>query len=54
VWYTDHHTSKIVDDAVSVLRELPEDVQTAAARAIIDYGAGYDDDMALPTSSSSS
>jgi hypothetical protein len=39
--------SKIVDDAVRVLRQLPEDVQAAAARAIIDYGAGYDDDAAL-------
>jgi hypothetical protein len=39
--------SKIVDDAVRVLRDLPEDVQAAAARAIIDYGAGYDDDVAL-------
>ena len=33
--------------AVRVLRELSEDVQAAAARAIIDYGAGYDDDVAL-------
>ena len=39
--------SKLVDDAVRVLRELPEDVQAAAARAIIDYGAGYDTDVAL-------
>jgi hypothetical protein len=38
---------KLVDDAVRVLRELPEDVQAAAARAIIEYGAGYDDDLAL-------
>jgi hypothetical protein len=30
-----------------VLRELPENVQAAAARAIIEYGAGYDDDVAL-------
>ena len=40
-------SSKLVDDAVRVLRELPEDVQAAAARAIIEYGAGYDDEMAL-------
>ena len=40
-------SSKLVDDAVRVLRELPEDVQAAAARAIIEYGAGYDDDVAL-------
>jgi hypothetical protein len=39
--------SKLVDDAVRVLRELPEDVQAATARAIIEYGAGYDDDLAL-------
>lgn len=39
--------SKLVDDAVRVLRELPEDVQAVAARAIIEYGAGYDDDVAL-------
>ena len=38
---------KLVDDAVRVLRELPEDVQAAAARAIIEYGAGYDEDVAL-------
>ena len=40
-------SSKLVDDAVRVLPELPEDVQAAAARAIIEYGAGYDDDVAL-------
>jgi hypothetical protein len=39
--------SRLIDDAVRVLRELPEDIQTAAARAIIEYGAGYDDDVAL-------
>jgi hypothetical protein len=39
--------TKLVDDAVRVLRELPENVQAAAARAIIEYGAGYDDDVAL-------
>jgi hypothetical protein len=39
--------SKLIDDAVRVLRELPEDVQAAAARAIIDYGNGYDDNMQL-------
>ena len=39
--------SKLIDDAVRVLRDLPEDVQQAAARAIIDYGAGYDDDFQL-------
>ena len=39
--------SKLVDDAVKVLRELPEDVQAAAARAILEYGEGYDDDVML-------
>lgn len=39
--------SKLVEDAVRVLRDLPEDVQAVAARAIIDYGSGYDDDVAL-------
>jgi hypothetical protein len=38
---------KLVEDAVRVLRDLPEDVQAAAARAIVDYSAGYDDDVAL-------
>jgi hypothetical protein len=42
--------SKLVDDAVRVLRELPEDVQAAAARAIIEYGAD-DDDLALSDAS---
>jgi hypothetical protein len=36
--------SKLIDDAVKVLRELPDDIQAAAARAIIEYSAGYDDD----------
>ena len=35
--------SKLIDDAVRVLRSLPDDVQEAAARTIIDYGAGHDD-----------
>ena len=39
--------SKLVDDAVRVLRDLPEDMQAAAARAIIEYGAGSDDDVQL-------
>ena len=37
--------SKLIDDAVRVLREFPDDVQAAAARAIIEYGAGHDDDQ---------
>lgn len=39
--------SKLIEDAVRVLRDLPEDVQQAAARAIIEYGAGYDEDVQL-------
>jgi hypothetical protein len=42
--------STLIDDAVRVLRELPEDVQ-AAARAIIEYGAGDDDDLARSNAS---
>ena len=30
-----------------MLRDLPENIQEAGARAIIEYGAGYDDDLAL-------
>lgn len=37
----------LIDDAVRVLRSLPDDVQAAAARTIIDYGAGHDDDIQL-------
>lgn len=39
--------SNLIEDAVRELRDLPEDIQQAAARAIIDYGAGYDDDLQL-------
>jgi hypothetical protein len=39
--------SKLLDDAVRVLPEMPEDMQAAAARAIIEYGAGDDDDLTL-------
>lgn len=39
--------TSLLDDAVRVLRELPEDVQTAAARAILDYGATWDDELLL-------
>jgi len=39
--------SKLIEDAVRVLRELPEDMQVAAARAIIEYGADHDDDVTL-------
>ena len=37
----------IIDEAVEVLRTLPEDVQAAAARAILDYGADHDNDPRL-------
>jgi hypothetical protein len=30
---------RLVEDAVQVLRELPEDVQINAARAILEYAA---------------
>jgi len=36
------------EDAVNVLRELPHDMQTAAARAVIEYAAYQDDDSRLP------
>jgi hypothetical protein len=32
--------SDLIEDAVKALRSLPDDVQAAAARAIIDYSAG--------------
>jgi hypothetical protein len=35
--------SNLVEDAVRVLRQLPEDMQKTAARAIIDYSAAYDE-----------
>ena len=31
--------NKLIEEAVKVLRELPDDMQAAAARAIIDYSA---------------
>ena len=37
----------LIEDAVRVLRGLPDDLQATAARAIIDYGACYDDDIQL-------
>lgn len=35
---------QLVDDAIEALRRMPEDAQTAAARAILGYDAGQDDD----------
>ena len=43
-WYTEYMASNLLDDAVRLLLELPEDVQAAVARAIIAY-AESDDDM---------
>jgi hypothetical protein len=37
--------NELIEDAVNVLRQLPEDVQEAAARAIINYSAGEDNDL---------
>jgi hypothetical protein len=37
--------SRLIEEAMEVLRRLPEDVQLAAARSIIDYGASHDDDL---------
>ena len=37
--------SKLIDDAMEVLRSLPDDAQAAAARAIIAYAAICDDDL---------
>lgn len=39
--------SKLVDEAVDMLRTLPEEQQATVARAILDYGAVYDDDLQL-------
>ena len=39
--------SNLIEDAVKVLRELPANVQEVAARAILDYGAGQDDELML-------
>ena len=35
--------TKLLEEAVKVLRELPEDRQEAAARAIINYGVDDDE-----------
>jgi len=36
----------LLDDAMEVLRNLPESVQQTAARAILDYATAYEDDQA--------
>lgn len=39
--------SELVNDAITVLRELPDDVQEATARAILAYSGGTDPDLQL-------
>ena len=39
--------TNLLEDAVQVLRELPENVQTAAARAILEYAASYEDERLI-------
>ena len=34
----------LLDDAMEVLRNLPENVQRNAARAILDLASGYEDE----------
>jgi len=36
--------TKLLDEALEVLRSLPENVQRNAARAILEYAASYDDE----------
>ena len=36
--------TRLLEDAVQVLRGLPESVQRNAARAILEYAASYDDE----------
>ena len=37
--------STLLEDAVQVLRQLPEEVQEAAARTIIEYAASYGQEL---------
>ena len=39
--------SNLIEDAVEALRNLPDDVRDAAARAILSYETDYDDDLQL-------
>lgn len=39
--------SRLLEDAVEVLRQLPDELQETAARAIINFGAGHDEDLRL-------
>ena len=36
--------TKLLEDAVQVLRELPENMQVNAARAILEYAATYEEE----------
>jgi hypothetical protein len=36
--------TSLLDDAIEVLRTLPENVQAAAARAILDVASSYEDE----------
>jgi hypothetical protein len=36
--------TKLLDEALEVLRSLPENLQANAARAIFEYAATYEDD----------
>jgi hypothetical protein len=36
--------TKLLDDAMEVLRNLPENVQANAARAILEYAATYEEE----------
>ena len=37
---------ELLDDAMEVLRNLPENLQANAARAILDYATTFEDDQA--------
>jgi hypothetical protein len=39
--------TKLIDEAIDVLRNLPDDAAAAAARAIIQYGIERDEDLIL-------
>ncbi len=39
--------TKLIDEAIGVLRNLPDDVAAAAARAIIQYSTQVDEDLLL-------
>ena len=39
--------ASLIDDAIEALRQMPEGVQEAAARVILDYNVGQDDNLRL-------